>query len=232
MDISKLMDKNNFVFLGEAGSGKSEIAINLALELARLGTKPVHFFDLDMTKPLFRSRDLKDELEKNNVIVHFEEQFMDAPTTTGWVTRALRDSEAYVVMDVGGDYIGARAVGGYAPSINRDNTVVYYVVNPFRPWSLDMEHIDHVLGQILGVSHIQLKQLKLLGNPNLGIETNKEDIEKGIALLKETVECYQPLEGICMQEKFAEDFAPLVAAQIWPIHLYLTYEWLNTDVSA
>ena len=39
----------NFVFLGEAGSGKSEIAINFALSLHQQGGKEVHLFDLDMT---------------------------------------------------------------------------------------------------------------------------------------------------------------------------------------
>ena len=40
---------HNFVFLGEAGSGKSEIAISFARALAGEGMRPVHFFDLDMT---------------------------------------------------------------------------------------------------------------------------------------------------------------------------------------
>ena len=48
---------SNFVFLGEAGCGKSEAALNLAPLLHRERGAPVHFFDLDMTKPLFRSRD-------------------------------------------------------------------------------------------------------------------------------------------------------------------------------
>ncbi len=39
----------NFVLLGEAGSGKSEIALNLAAHLAQCQPLPVHFFDLDMT---------------------------------------------------------------------------------------------------------------------------------------------------------------------------------------
>ena len=54
----------NFVFLGEAGSGKSEIAINLAFDLARKCNRKIHFFDMDMTKPLFRSRDLSEELKE------------------------------------------------------------------------------------------------------------------------------------------------------------------------
>ena len=53
--------KKNFVFIGEAGSGKSEIAINFAVNLARIADRPVHFFDMDQTKPLFRSRDVKEK---------------------------------------------------------------------------------------------------------------------------------------------------------------------------
>ena len=102
----------NFVFLGEAGCGKSELALDLALLLARTERRQVHFFDLDMTKPLFRSRDRAELLERAGVQVHFEEQFMDAPTLTGGVGRLLRDPSAAAVLDVGGDYIGARSIGG------------------------------------------------------------------------------------------------------------------------
>ena len=52
--VSSLLDmtsSSNVVFLGEAGSGKSELALNFAQALAELGGKPVHFFDLDMTSP-------------------------------------------------------------------------------------------------------------------------------------------------------------------------------------
>ena len=70
--VSSLLDmtsSSNVVFLGEAGSGKSEIALNFAQALAELGGKPVHFFDLDMTKPLFRSRDRREALEALGVEV-------------------------------------------------------------------------------------------------------------------------------------------------------------------
>ena len=63
-----LFGVKNAVFLGEAGCGKSELAINLALALAKKGAKPVHFFDLDMTKPLFRSRDQADFLSSQGVL--------------------------------------------------------------------------------------------------------------------------------------------------------------------
>ena len=134
--VSSLLDmtsSSNVVFLGEAGSGKSELALNFAQALAELGGKPVHFFDLDMTKPLFRSRDRREALETLGVEVHYEAQFMDAPTLTGGVRQRLNDPHCCAVLDVGGDYIGARSIGGYAPLLNRDGTTVYYVINPFRP---------------------------------------------------------------------------------------------------
>ena len=67
------------VFLGEAGCGKSELAVHLALELAEQG-REVHFFDLDQTKPLMRSRDAEALLTGAGITVHFQQQYADAPT--------------------------------------------------------------------------------------------------------------------------------------------------------
>ncbi|MEG1753002.1 MAG: hypothetical protein RR234_03735, partial [Christensenella sp.] len=63
MDVAQITKgKKNFVFIGEAGSGKSEIAVNFAQALCQQRDREVHFFDLDMTKPLFRTRDISNEL--------------------------------------------------------------------------------------------------------------------------------------------------------------------------
>ena len=51
-----MKEKKNFVFIGEAGSGKSEIVLNIANKLAQQTGKKVNLFDLDQTKPLYRSR--------------------------------------------------------------------------------------------------------------------------------------------------------------------------------
>ena len=161
----------NFVFLGEAGCGKSEISLNVAIMLGKAQEKPVHFFDLDMTKPLFRSRDAAKVLEKADVTVHFVEQFMDTPVTVGGLDCLLKDDSCYVVMDVGGDAVGARAIGPYASKLRNDNVAVYYVLNPYCPWSTTLEHIDGTLTAILGVTYLDVKKLAFVGNPNLGITT-------------------------------------------------------------
>lgn len=218
---------HNFVFIGEAGSGKSEIAINFALSLERFGDRAVHFYDLDMTKPLFRSRDQAAFLMEQNIHFHFEEQFYDAPTVVGGVNRLMRDESCYTVLDVGGDYIGARAIGGYAPLLNAPGTVVWYVINPYRPWSMDIEHIDRVLSETLGVSHVQIDKLRLLGNPNLGPGTEAADVISGAEKLTEMVGPYKPVDFFCAREDLTGALDGALPGPLFPIRLYLTYEWVE-----
>lgn len=221
------MLKTNFIFIGEAGSGKSEIAINIAGRLMGRDHRPVHFFDMDMTKPLFRSRDLRAEIEAMGISFHCEEQFMDAPTMVGGVNRYLKDQDCYTVMDIGGDDIGARAVGGFAPRLNQADTSVYYVINPYRPWSCDMDHIDQVLSAILGVSHIQIENVHLISNPNLGYDTNPEQVVTAQRSLEEMVLPYKMIDFLCVREDLHETVKGEVAIPTLPLHLYLTYPWLT-----
>jgi hypothetical protein len=219
----------NFVFVGEAGSGKSEIAINFAKWLVELNERPVHFFDMDMTKPLFRSRDIREDMEQIGIIFHHEEQFMDAPTIVGGVNKLLKDESCYVVMDVGGDHIGARSIGGYAPKLNKDDTIVYYVLNAYRPWSNDIDHIDGTLGQILGVSHIQLGKLHMVNNPNNGITTTAKEFVEGSRKMSEMVTPYIAVDFACVKEDLYEEVKEQSDVPVFPIHLYLTYPWLNVE---
>ena len=216
----------NFALIGEAGGGKSEIAINLAYSLAQAGDRPVHFFDLDMTKPLFRSRDQAAALSASGVCFHYEQQFYDAPTATGGVSRLMRDPGCYTILDVGGDYIGARSIGRYAPMLNTPDTVVWYVINPYRPWSMDLEHIDMVLGQVLGVSHVQLDRLRMLGNPNLGPDTTAEDVVEGAHRLAEMLSPYKEIDFFAVRRELAAELAGRMPGPVYPIDLHLTYEWV------
>ncbi len=220
-----LPHKKNFVFVGEAGSGKSELAINFARRLAAAGDLPVHFFDLDMTKPLFRSRDAAAALEAAGIIVHFMEQFMDAPTQVGGVGPLLRDENALVVMDVGGDHIGARSIGGFAPRLNRPDASVFYVINPYRPWSDTIDHIDETLGKILGASHIQLTQLTLVSNPNNGRDTTVEEVVQGHRDAAAMVGEYIPLSFCCVREEIADQAAERLDVPVFPLRLELGYPW-------
>lgn len=216
---------NNYVFLGEAGCGKSEISVNLAVMLAQEKQARVQFFDLDMTKPLFRSRDIEQELLDAGVEVFYEDQYMDAPTAVGGVVKSLRDPGVITVLDVGGDYIGARLIGGYAPHLRNELTGVYYIVNPYRPWSATIEHINGVLGQILTVAHMTLDDIRLVANPNLGGETSVNDILDGWKTLEEMIHRYKPFEFCTVSEQLFAETALSLPIPVFPIRRFLVYPW-------
>lgn len=218
-------NKTNFIFIGEAGSGKSEIAINFAKYLADLGEKPVHFFDMDMTKPLFRSRDVKSQIEDMGIIFHYEEQFYDAPTIVGGVNLVLKDENCYVVMDVGGNDIGARAIGGFAPKINSENTTVYYVLNPYRPWSDNLSHIDGTLSSILKIAHINLDKVHMISNPNNGSLTTAEEVLEGNSKTLQIIGSLLHIKFTCVMDTLYEEVKDKTNIPLIPIHLYLKYPW-------
>lgn len=220
-------NKSNFIFVGEAGSGKSEIAINFAKYLVDLNEKPVHFFDMDMTKPLFRSRDIKAEIEAMGIMFHHEEQFFDAPTIVGGVNLLLKDESCYVVMDVGGNDIGARSIGGFAPKVNGDNTVVYYVLNAYRPWSGNLNHIDGTLSAILKISHIKLDKVHMISNPNNGVSTTVEEVLEGNSKSIEMIGELVKIEFTCVSETLYGEVKKKTDIPLMPIHLYLTYPWIK-----
>ncbi len=216
-----MSDIRNYVLLGEAGCGKSELAINLARRLLDTG-KPVDLFDLDMTKPLFRTREQADRLADMGIRFHFEEQFADAPTVGGGVMRSLKDADSYTVLDVGGDYIGARAIGGYAPLLNREDTQVLYILNPFRPWTTTGERAGLVLSEVLGVSHIRPERIRIIGNPNLGATTTAADVIEGYQRLTDMVE---RLDALCVEQSLCEAVKASVPVPVFPIQRYLEYPW-------
>ncbi len=212
----------NIILLGEAGCGKSELAINLSVQLAE-ANETVHLFDLDMTKPLFRARDEKDKLQNIGIHFHYEEQFQDAPTVVGGVVRQLNDNSAYTVLDVGGDYIGARAIGAYAPYLNRDNTAIIYLLNPYRPWSQKEKWIRHVMADILWTSRLDSKRVVYAVNPYLGPDTCKEDISKGWEHICQFIDA-DYISMLCVPAALADE-APELDVPIIPIKRYLAYPW-------
>ena len=220
--------KTNFILIGEAGCGKSEISLNLAKYLAKKTDKAVHLFDMDMTKPLFRSRDLIDSDELCGVTIHYEEQFYDAPTIVGGVRELLADPDSIVVMDVGGDDIGARSIGGFMMGVNKKSLCIMYVLNYYRPFCQDIDHIDRFLSEILAVSHLALEDIHFVDNPNAGVSTTIEEIVEGADNMDKLISEYRDIDMLCVYEGFVESVKnKLPKEKIMPIHLYLTYEWLK-----
>lgn len=133
-------------------------------------------------------------MKKYGVVFHCERQFFDAPTLVGGVAESLGAQDRVTIMDVGGNDTGARLIGGFSRLLDRDDAIVLYVVNPYRPWSKDAESIDCTLSAILKVSH--LRQFHIISNPNLGFETTAEEFAAGIDKTNQMLERYVPVEGL------------------------------------
>lgn len=220
-----LQEHTNFVFVGEAGSGKSELSLNFGRALHAWSGERISFFDMDMTKPLFRSRECKDALNEYGVDVEYEAQYYDAPTVVGGVGVAMRDKKRYTILDVGGDHIGARSIGRFHKELKRDDTLIFYVLNPFRVWSYDMDHILETLGKIVGVAHLKEENLRFVNNPNMGVGTTAELFNQGTEKIKEILNGAVPISFSGVKEELVDEVKDSLSTPILPVRLFLTPEW-------
>lgn len=224
-----LTAKKNFVFIGEAGSGKTELSLNLAIHLTKLTARPVHLFDMDQTKPNFRARDAALTLERQGVRIHYHEQVLDLPSVAAGVNEHLTDPDAYVLLDVGGGSHGSHMIGQFHQALNQDHTMVFYVLNPYRPWSRELSDIQETMRRVLGSARLQC--VSLIANPNLGVFTTAEQILEGLARLRPLIG-ESPIDFVCALEPLCEALAQQIIEPIIPIQLHTLPKWmLNQGVS-
>ena len=113
------MDTCVYSFTGHYGSGKTEAAVNFAVKLKRQGRNTA-LIDLDIVNPFFRSADARELLETLGIRTEFPlyaNTNVDVPALTGVMGALIRDEAYDVVLDVGGDDLGAKALGRYREDI-------------------------------------------------------------------------------------------------------------------
>lgn len=224
-NIDDLMnEKKNFLFIGEAGSGKSEIVLNVAAKLAERTGQKVALFDMDQTKPLYRSRDMKEKFKDLGVEIHYQDQFLDAPTAVSGVATSLM-SDNYTLMDIGGGSPAARMAGAYAHILKKEDSVPVYIINPYRPWTKSLESIDGTMSDILRA--VNLDHIYILGNPNLGYHTSAEDFLEGLEKLDSLLKGITTVNSACVKKEVYEEVKGKTDKYLLPIELYLTYEWVD-----
>ena len=222
MDLME--EKKNFVFIGEAGSGKSEIVLNIAHMLARETGKRVDLFDLDQTKPLYRSRDMQEAFEKDGVTIHFQEQFQDAPSQVGGV-RASLYGDGYTLLDIGGGHQAAKYAGSYSDLLSKEDSAPVYIVNSYRPWTRSLEGVDGTMSHIL--NSIRLDHIYILGNPNLGYATTADEFIDGLGKIDELFDGLTVVNSACVREDIYDAVKERTEKFLLPLKLYLTYEWVD-----
>ena len=137
----KMQPKRVTLFSGHYGSGKTNIAVNYAMQMARDGL-PVTIADLDIVNPYFRTKDSAEDLAAAGIRLissAYANSNVDLPALPAELYALTNDKSRYAVLDVGGDDRGALALGRYAPAIleegNYENIVVanfYHYCNCYQ----------------------------------------------------------------------------------------------------
>ena len=223
LSFSQLLEtKKNFLFIGETGSGKSEIALNTAVLLQQRGERAVHLFDLDQTKAMFRSRDAQDEMAERGIEVHYMPQLLDTPVMVNGIIPHLVRRDSASVLDVGGNENAARMIGCLSDYLNGENTAAIYVLNPYRPWSGTLEEIRETMTTVLNACHIE--KLFFVANPTLGSETTSVDVLDGLLQLSGVFHT-EELSAIFVREDLLSRFSGETGTEYLPLHPYLNYPW-------
>ena len=171
------MGKRIYILAGHYGSGKTNIAVNLALALKK-EDKEVKIADLDIVNPYFRTKDSADILKKAGIELispYFANTNVDLPALPPETYSIFQNKESLAVVDVGGDDRGAYALGRFTPYIlDEDNFEMCFVANFFRPLTQTAEEALEVMREIEAACGI--KFTAIINNSNLGSETTKEHI--------------------------------------------------------
>ena len=210
------------LFAGHYGSGKTNIAVNYALLLAKEG-KDVCIADLDIVNPYFRTKDSAKELEAAGIHLispQFANTNVDLPALPAEAYRLVTDKSIYGIMDIGGDDRGAYALGRYVPAMMEENNYrMVYVANCYRPLTRTPEDALEVMREIEAACG--LKFTDIINNSNLAAETTAETVLNSIPFVEE-------LSRISGLPVFATSAEERVAAQlklhdVLPLHLQEKY---------
>ncbi len=167
------------LFAGHYGSGKTNIAVNWAKHL-KSQNMPVTIVDLDIVNPYFRTKDSQEEFEKLGIKLvcsEYANTNLDIPALPKEIYGAVADKSSYLIMDIGGDDVGAVAMGRYTPYILEENNYeMVYVANCYRPLTKTPQDTLEVMREIEFTSGIPFTAI--VNNSNLGVETTAEYVVK------------------------------------------------------
>ncbi|GIM29957.1 hypothetical protein CPJCM30710_26230 [Clostridium polyendosporum] len=216
------------IFVGHFGSGKTEVAINYALKLKEQKKKTA-LIDLDIVNPYFCSRQLKSFLEDKGIRVIcsppdlLNGELMVVPPG---VISAFNDKSSEIVFDIGGDGLGAIALGQYNKYFREEVYNMYFVVNNNRPLTAGVEDTKEYIQTIEQSS--RLKVTDIISNTNLSYETTEEDILVGDReILKLSQILKIPYTYLTCRKDLISAIEGKVGAEVFPIDIYMKPPWIG-----
>ena len=204
--------KKVYVLIGNYGSGKTELALNLALQSAQ--TLTTTLVDLDIVNPYFRSGEKAEELRAAGVRVlmpTFAMSTVDIPALPAEIQSVFEQPSQRVIFDVGGDDTGAAALGRYAPSFRRyrDDTTVCLVINAMRPLTQTAADVAELAQRIAARGRMNIDVI--VNNTNLADQTDADMLRMGHQVAEEAAKLLgvQRVVDVAMPQLGVEGALPL-----------------------
>ena len=174
------------ILCGHYGTGKTNCAVNMALDLKRQHPK-VAVADLDIVNPYFRTKDSEAELSEAGVELicsRYANSNLDIPALPPDLYSITHDKSHRVILDIGGDDRGALVLGRIAPDIlAEDSYEMLLVINQYRPLTPDAPSTLEVMQEIETAGGIRFTGL--VNNSNLGEATDAGTVLDSVAYAEE-----------------------------------------------
>ena len=230
--------KKFIVLIGNYGSGKTEIALNLAISASREG-KNTALVDLDIVNPYFRSGEQGLLLKENGVKLiapPYATTNVDLPVLSAEVQRVFIEPMDKVIFDVGGDAVGATALGQYHFRFKniRSEVEVLAVINTRRPLCGTAEDVSTLLAHMSAGARLSIDGI--INNSNLARDSEAQLLSESEEILKKVTEMTGiPVKYVSGLPELLKEYSQtsqeseLKPTQI-PISIYTRPEWLDSTV--
>lgn len=202
--------KKIVILIGNYCSGKTEIAMNMAMLSASQG-KRTQVIDLDRINDYFRMSDhIQMLIDKciNVVSPAFVGKGLTQTVMPAQVASAFDSDWDLVIFDVGGDQAGALSLARYHQdfaALEPGQLEVYDIVNVFRPMSESPEKIIKLKGELEGFARQTVTGF--VNNSNLLNYASADDLRQGYDILRETSDLTGiPIVHTTGRKKFLDEF--------------------------
>jgi hypothetical protein len=221
--------KGIVIIVGNYGSGKTEVSVNLAVNQKRAGVE-VKIGDLDLVNPYFRTREARKPLSELGIeVVVPDEKYLqaDLPILSPAIAGLIGRPSPLTVIDAGGNDVGATVLAALADSFRNKQVHMLQVVNPFRPFTDTLESCLKIRNEIEKASKMSVSGF--IGNANLIDETSVDDIYNGYDFVKTlSIESRLPLEFITASVELLPQLdVSRFACPVLPIERQLVPPWIK-----
>lgn len=215
------------VICGHYGTGKTNLCLNLALQCAREGKK-VTLIDIDTANVYFRSADHADMLEKEGIHVLgpiYANTNVDIPALPAGIDNAIAEDEC-VIIDVGGDDVGAMTLSRYSNAISKTDYDMFCVINRYRSLTTTPEEAVEISNEIEKTCH--LKITGLINNSHLKQLTTADTV-KDSSEFAERTSAVMGVPIVMTAAPRALGDTIIKEEKVYPIDIFIGAPWERGD---